>query len=112
MANFIATWSGRYPRLCDGKWTIYRNGVNVSIFIPSSLRNEPMHTRKRYVTWNFASDWSEKWDFYWDGLSAKKWIRKNHYWIRRICLSEEEEFQLFHAINAADWRHGSCGGCI
>ena len=112
MANFEVNWSGERYSLCYGEWTIRRNGVDVSNLIPGPLRNYHMNTRKEYSAWHFTEDWDEEWEYYFDGLSAKKWIRKNRYWISKICCSKEEEFQLYHAINDADWRHGSCGGCI
>ena len=112
MANFEVKWSGGRYSLCSGVWTIRRNGVDVSCLIPKSLVNSHMNTRKRYYAWRFAKNWDEEWESYFDGLSAKKWVRKNHYWIRNICFSKEEEFELYHAINAVDWRHCSCGGCI
>lgn len=112
MANFEVNWSGSYPNLCCGEWTICRDGIDVSDLIPENLRYRHMNTRYVYVKWHFTADWDEEWERYFHGLSAKKWIRKNRYWISKICSNREEEFQLYHAINALDWRHGSCGGCI
>ena len=112
MTKFKVNWSGRYCSLCSGEWTIRRNGVDVSDSIPDSLKNEPMNTRKKYSKVHLTEDWDEEWERYFDGLSAKKWVRKNRYWIRKICSNREEEFQLYHAIGAVDWRPGSCGGCI
>ncbi len=112
MANFEINWSGESYCLCYGEWTICRNGVDVSDLIPGNLLNNHMGTRKEYSAWHITEDWDEEWEYYFDGLSAKKWIRKNRYWISKICSNREEEFQLYHAINALDWRPGSCGGCI
>ena len=112
MANFKVNWSGGSYSLCSGEWTIRRNGVDVTDLIPENLRYSHMNTRKEYSEWHFTDDWDEVWEYYFDGLSAKKWVRKNRYWISKICLNREEEFQLYHAINALDWRHSSCGGCI
>lgn len=112
MANFEVNWSGGRYSLCDGEWTIRRNGVDVSDLIPESLRTRHMNTRKEYLSWRFDWNWDEYWTHYYDGLSAKKWVRKNRYWISKICSNREEEFQLYHAINARDWREKSCGGCI
>ncbi len=112
MANFEVNWSGESSCLCYGEWTICRNGVDVSDLIPDNLIDNHMGTRKEYSAWHITDDWDEEWEHYFDGLSAKKWIRKNRYWISKICSNREEEFQLYHAINALDWRPGSCGGCI
>ena len=45
------------------------------------------------------------------GLEVDKWIEVNP-WIKEICSNPEEEKELYYAIQAEDWRHGSCGGCI
>ncbi len=112
MANFKATWSGKYPCLCVGEWTLYLDGVDVSDVIPQILRISPMGTRKEYAAVRFDENCNETYEYYWDGLSAKKWIRKNLYWVTKICKTWGEAFELYHAINDADWRHSSCGGCL
>ena len=106
MANFEVNWSGTRYSICSGEWTIRRNGVDVSDLIPDGLRYDCMNTRKEY------SYWDDECESYFDGLSAKEWVRKNRYWIGKICANKEEEFQLYHAINALDWRCCSCGGCF
>jgi hypothetical protein len=108
MANYEANWVTNGRRLCCGKWIIRRNGVDVSELIPKSLREDHMNTHKQYDVWYFTESYDEGWGCYFTGLTAKKWVRKNHYWISKICSNREEEFQLYHAINAADWRHWSC----
>lgn len=112
MTNFEALWTGRYPCLCSGEWKLYRNGIDVSRFIPDSLRYSEMGTRKVYSHLYLDNEWDEYVEYYWNGLSAKQWIKKNRFWIKALCMNREEEFKLYHAINDADWRHGSCGGCI
>ena len=43
-----ANWSGSYPNLCRGEWTLLIDGKNVSDKIPKDLRNEPMNTKSVY----------------------------------------------------------------
>ena len=44
MNQVNAHWSGRYPTLCFGEWTLEIDGKNVSDKIPSDLINSPMNT--------------------------------------------------------------------
>lgn len=121
MANFIAVWSGeKGPHLCRGEWFIFRDGVNVSALVPDSLRKSPMGTRKEYWEVDYRDEYDPERDVYewravqlpyWDGLSAKKWIRKNRHWIGNICQNMEEKYRLYRAINAVDWRCSSCEYC-
>ena len=111
MAKFKVEWTGSYPCLCNGRWIIHRKGVDVSGFIPNDLQGGPMNTRRCYRYDTLDENFSEVSTFAYSGLSAKKWIRKNRYWIGKICESREEEFQLYYAIREQDWRYGMCGGC-
>ena len=112
MTNYEVEWTGQYPILSFGNWIIRRNGVDVSDLIPRRLFFSPMGTRKMYYRWCLTDDGLRFLYPYYDGLSAKKWIRKNRYWIKHICRNGEEEFMLYHAINKADWRWNSQGDCI
>lgn len=108
---FEVEWTGEWPSLCCGKWIIKKNGVDVSDKIPESLRENDMNTYGTYDSWHFDEDYMEEWESYSDGLDAEEWIANNP-WILNICSTEEEEYELFEAIQDQDWRHGSCGGCI
>ena len=110
MAMFEAKYYGAFPRRCDGKWLLRRNGVDVTGLIPAGLLHAPMNTRKKY---SYVCAYSGKKvnKAFFEGLSAKKWIRRNSSWIWGICRGREEAFQLYHAINLADWVSGPCGDC-
>lgn len=107
---FEVDWSGGGFCLCQGEWTIKKNGINVSDKIPKNLRRAPMNTFGEYHTWYFKN-WIEEWETYTDGLYCDDWISANE-WIDEICDSYDECVLLFNAINKEDWRHNSCGGCI
>lgn len=107
----IAKWSGHYPCLCCGKWTLEVNGVDVSMYIPEELRDDSMNTYGTYQRWYFKN-WIEHFEDYEDGLMCDEWIEKNKYWLDMITDDINVQMEIFDAINARDWRHGSCGGCI
>lgn len=112
MKNIKVKWTGSYPCLCVGKWIIEVDGVDFSDCIPNIKKQAPMDTYGEYEDWHFADDWEEVWDSYKEGLQYEDWILKNHYWVDKIVTSNEDQERLFRAIQAEDWRHCSCGGCI
>jgi hypothetical protein len=107
-----AKWSGRYPNLCRGEWTLLIDGKNVSDKIPKDLRNEPMNTKDIYSSWRFGIDWEVKCDNYQDGLKCEDWIKENKEWLDRITTDKCEQEDIYYAFQLNDWRYGSCGGCI
>ena len=106
-----ARWSGSYPNLCHGEWTLKVNGNNVSDLIPKELRDGEMNTYGTYQSWHFEN-WSEVFEDYEDGLACDEWIAENKYWLDTIANDLGIQEEIFHAINSQDWRSGSCGGCI
>ena len=107
-----ANWSGSFPNLCSGKWTLIVNGKDVSAQIPESLRYSEMNTFGSYSNWYFDENYSEYWDDYEDGLHEAEWIEENQDWLASITVDRDVQREIFTAISNADWRHGSCGGCI
>ena len=107
-----AKWSGSYPSLCSGKWTLEVNGENISKKIPSELRTSYMNTYGTYVEWHFDEYYDEVWGEYQDGLKREDWIAENKEWLDTITTDHELQIEIFNAINAEDWRYSSCGGCI
>lgn len=107
---FDVQWTGAWPCLCFGEWIIRKNGVDVSCLMPDEMRHCEMNTAGTYSSWHFE-DWEEVFEDYEDGLECEEWIADNA-WISELCDSHEEMVELFYAIQAQDWRHGSCGGCI
>ena len=110
-AGVKAKWSGSYPALCHGKWSISVNGEDVSDLIPEELKTSPMGTEGVYMTWHFEN-WTEVFEPYEDGLDCDEWIKENEYWLDRITTDAKTQKEIFYAIQQEDFRHGSCGGCI
>lgn len=106
-----ARWSGHFPNLCCGEWSLEVNGVDVSMYIPDELRTSPMNTYGTYEEWHFEN-WEEVWEDYEDGLMLDEWIVENKYWLDTITDDIDVQEEIFIAINVSDWRHGSCGGCV
>ena len=106
-----AKWSGSYPTLCFGEWTLEVDGVDVSMFIPDELRKSSMNTYGEYQSWHFE-DWMEVFEDYTDGLECDEWIAENKYWLDTITDDINVQMKIFYAISEEDWRSGSCGGCI
>lgn len=110
MAKFEAAWSGAWPHLCSGEWTLFKDGVNVSRLIPEEKRYSPMDTAGTYTQQTLSENLDTECNEYEDGLEVQQWILENP-WIETICDTEEEKIDLFYEISVSDWRHGSCGGC-
>ena len=106
-----AKWSGSYPCLCHGEWTLIVNGKNVNSLIPDELKNSSMGTYGTYQSWHFE-DWNEVFEDYEDGLMCDEWIVENKYWLDDITDDYNIQTEIFYAISEEDFRHGSCGGCI
>ena len=106
-----AKWSGSYPCLCFGKWTLKVNGEDVSDKIPEDLRDSSMNTYGTYQSWHFE-DWIEVFEDYISGLDCEDWIEENKKWLNNITTDLEVQEEIYYAINSQDFRSGSCGGCI
>lgn len=106
-----ANWSGSYPCLCFGEWTLKVNGKDVSKKIPDDLRESSMNTYGTYQSWHFE-DLIEVFEDYEDGLDCEEWIEENNEWLNKITTDYSIKEQIFKAIQSEDFRSGSCGGCI
>ena len=111
MVNVKANWSGTFPCLCHGEWSLEVNGIDVSDKIPEDLRHSEMNTFGEYSAWHFE-DWIDVWTSYESGLPLDEWLQANKAWLDTISMVSDVQVAIFHAINQEDWRHGSCGGCI
>lgn len=115
-SKLYVEWTGHFPCLCCGKWIITYNGIQLTI--PEDLKEQPMDTFGEFGTWHFDEDYMEEWDFYTDGYKKENWIYRNSDWINSmfqehgIEVTDELLSELYDKIQAEDWRHGSCGGCI
>lgn len=104
-----AEWSGRYPNLCEGAWSLYHNGSPVYTDIP--FQGEPADTYGTYRTFSFDRDGEEGWREYEDGMDCATWCETYAEWLDTVAPDDEWE-DIFHAFQECDWRHMSCGGCI
>ena len=108
-----ARWSGEYPCLCRGEWTLKVNGKNVSDKIPDEIRkNSPMNTYGYYEEWNFDENWQVIYEGYHDGLNEEEWIEENDYWLSSITDNMKVKEEIYEAVQSEDFRQGTCGGCI
>ena len=103
----IAKWSGEYPCLCCGEWSLFIHGEDYSHMIPEDLRTDHMNTAGTYQEWHFV-DWVEQFEDYEDGLEYEDWLAENP-WVRDL---PAPSFDIYLAFQSEDWRHNSCGGCI
>lgn len=110
--NVKAEWSGAYPCLCCGEWSLFINGKNFTKYIPSEKRNNPMDTFNTYQTWYFDEDYMEIFEDYEDGLTCEEWIEENKDWLNKITTNSDELKTIYEAFKEQDFRTGSCGGCI
>lgn len=110
--NIEARWSGSYPTLCFGHWTLLIDGEDVSEKIPEDLRDRSMNTFGTYWSWHFNDEYIEEFDSYEDGMHCDEWIEENDYWLKDITDDYSVKEEIYDAFNADDFRAGSCGGCI
>jgi len=116
MKSIKAKWSGEYPNLCSGQWSISIDGVDI---FGMDFTFSKMGTYGRYKSWEFNDDGDEEWHEDIRGRKLEGWIisKKGSAVLSAIAkhditLTEEETEDLFNKISACDFRHGSCGGCI
>ena len=50
----------------------------------------------------------------WKNLKIMRtgWIEANKEWLDTITKDHKTQQEIYYAISAEDFRHGSCGGCI
>jgi len=107
---FKATWSEQGHTICLGHWEISYQGRPLRI--PGARLDQDMGTYGIY-SFLFPDD-----PEFAEGLEEEEWILENVDWLTDLFISEdipvdEQHFRWFYqAVNAQDWRCGSCGGCI
>lgn len=108
MAEWDARWSGCWPNLCSGEWTLYRDGEKVDVEIP--FQGTPADTFGVYSRWYFVG-WIENFEDYESGMEAEQWCDCYGDWLSSFAPEEEWE-AVYEAFQCEDWRYGSCEGCI
>lgn len=107
---FTASWTRKGNNLCLGRWEIRHQGRLLDL--PAARRDNEMGTRGIY---NFMDPDDPE---YTDGLAEDDWLLANMEWLADLFAShdipiDEAHMRWFYqAVNAEDWRCGSCGGCI
>lgn len=121
-AKIKVDWSGSYPALCSGTWSIFIDEMELPI--PESPICSNMGTYGVYSSWHFNDDWSEEFEDYDDGESFSEWIEEDGIWLiyslknladfYSLKLDYNTNFleRIYSKINECDFRGGSCGGCI
>ena len=117
MKNFpkvYVDWSGKYPCLCYGIWTIKINDKEIEI--PFEKTNKDMGTFGTYCRWFFGENYREEFNYYEDGMVFSDWIQENTWLIDEVkknCLGfDEDEISIiceniFEEIQKNDFRCGS-----
>lgn len=107
---FHARWTRKGNNLCLGRWEIrYQERL---LELPADRRDNDMGTLGIY---NFMDPDDPEFT---DGLSEDDWLLANMEWLADlfaasdIPIDEQHMRWLYQALNAQDWRCGSCGGCI
>jgi hypothetical protein len=110
MSNpFSAIWNTSGQHLCLGRWLITYMGL--PLILPSP-RDE--HDLGTYNIYSFVDPDDE---LYAEGLMEDEWIVEHIDWlaemfsVHNIPLDEAYFRWFYRAVNAEDWRCGSCGGC-
>lgn len=98
--EWVAKWTGEYPRLCYGEWHLYCDAVEVG----NPFGSQPADTLWLYGKWVFTDDWDESCETYVDGLSFDDWALKYRDWLVSIAPSVEWE-AIYKAFQVEDWRH-------
>lgn len=106
---FSARWSRAGNTLCLGHWIITYNDALLNI--PDKNNENHMDT---YGIYSFMSPDDP---LFAEGLHCDEWIIKHADWVVDCFIDHAipaDEIHLrwfYEAINLADWRCGSCGGC-
>lgn len=108
MSEYETKWTGRYPSLCHGEWSLYKDGKKLNVYIP--FQNNDASTYGLYQSWHFE-DWLEVFESYEDGLNAEQWIEEYQDWLESFAPEEDWE-DIYYAFQMNDFRMGSCGGCV
>lgn len=107
---FKAKWSRAGNLLCQGHWLITYQ--DKEILLPLEKRGEDLGT---YGIYYFVDP--DDPDFA-EGLKEEEWVVENVEWLLDLFTQYEIPYDerhlrwFFQAVNLADWRCGSCGGCM
>ena len=107
---FSAKWTAKGNNLCLGHWEIrYRDQL---LALEAARRDNDMGTHGIF-SYIYPDD-----EEFAEGLPESDWIIENVPWLADVFARHDIPFDEAHlrwfyqAVNAHDWRCGSCGGCI
>lgn len=104
-----AVWSGKFPCLFNGEWTLHNNDQKVEVEIP--FQHNHANTYGEYTSWHFTEDWDTVEETYFDGLSCDDWIQENEEYLAKVTSDANQWPLIFKAFSEQDWRSNPCGGC-
>jgi len=111
----IAYWSGKWPNLCSGKWSLTCNDIELEI--PEDKIHNPMGTHGFYRKLNSTTSEEISYFDYEDGMYFDEWARWNGSWVKQmfekvgIKMNGDLYANVFLEFQKHDWRRNSCGGC-
>jgi hypothetical protein len=107
---FAARWTQTGNNLCLGHWDITYEGRPLDVKPPHSEDDMGTYGIFSYI---FPDDPELA-----EGLDEDDWILENIIWVsdlfgrHDIPIDEAHMRWFYRAVNANDWRCGSCGGCL
>lgn len=107
---FKATWSAQGHTLCLGHWVITFHGEVLEL--PAVQAENHMDTRGIF-SWLYPDD-----EEFTEGMELAEWLEHQADWLMPLFARydipfDEQHVEWFYlAVNASDWRCGSCGGCM
>jgi len=106
------TYDGSYPNLCSGTLAITLD--NTTTVFRKYQFSEGFETSGSFDRWEFGNSYEVTWETYNDGLSYRDWLHSTTYKtiLSTIPTIAEHSEELYTSLQAIDFRHGSCGGCI
>lgn len=107
---FTARWTIKGINFCLGRWEI--TYLEEPLTLAAADKQKDMGTYGIY-SYIYPDD-----DVFAEGLHEDDWIITKSAWLAEVFIQnnipiDEDHFRWFYrAVNAQDWRCGSCGGCI
>ncbi len=111
MSNpFKARWTSEGHTLCLGHWEIH--------YLDRLLTLPEKYYESDLGTWGVYDPIYDDDPEFSEGLKEDDWIISNVDWLLEVFLAADVPADhqnmawFYQAVNAQDWRCGSCGGCI
>ena len=102
-SNITVKWTGENPYPWLGEWKIFKDGKDVTQFLPTHMRTKPMCTYGEYPIWPLPQ-LGGVWEYAVDGWLMPEWIHRNHWWLRMLCDYDQDYVDIYRAFQAQDFR--------